>query len=185
MFFAQIAAGGLWQTARIFSHAPAKSFMSSARPAKSPHFLNKVRRSNAFGNRQARKLFLKRCCLCAIFCFDTEPFLYPYLRRKARQKAQLLLRDPAPPRCFKKVDRVQIRACGAPSSQAAPRNFRFFIIDGAARGLSFIKCRDGAALLCRLPMRRPLVSVVKKSRQNRQKWRRNEIFSFIFPPIWF
>ena len=47
--------------------------------------------------------------------------------------------------------------------------FRFFIIDGAARGLSFVKCRDGAALLCRLPMRRPLVSVVKKSRRNRQK----------------
>ena len=46
--------------------------------------------------------------------------------------------------------------------------FRFFIIDGAARGLSFVKCHDGAALLCRLPMRRPLVSVVKKSRQNRK-----------------
>ena len=44
--------------------------------------------------------------------------------------------------------------------------FRFFIIDGAARGLSFVKCRDGAALLCRLPMRRSLASVVKKSRQN-------------------
>ncbi len=46
--------------------------------------------------------------------------------------------------------------------------FAFFIIGSAICGLSFVKCRDGAALLCRLPMRRSLASVVKKSRQNRK-----------------
>ena len=62
--------------------------------------------------------------------------------------------------------------------------FVFFIIGSAICGLSFAKCRNGAALLCRLPVRCPLASVVK-SRAEIGKSGVEIIFSFISPPIWF